>query len=156
MFPFTTPGKYCHRAMALFSMHVIDVPDNNTNLLNEILTPPALPPKAHTSQSQRAACSVTQGCRRLRPSPQGTNEPRMHSENDVRVTRNSQDSSADVASPSTSGKRGTHTEDVPKAGEASVYAGNWVIKNTIRRTNFFLNIKLPRRPNSPPPTTIKP
>ena len=143
LFPFTTLGKYCYRAMALFSMHVIDVPNHNTSPLNEILTPPDLPPKVHTSQSQRAASSVTQGYWWSLPSPQGTSEPRMHSENDVRVTPNSQDLSAEVAGPSTDSNPGTHAEDVPKAGEASVYAGIWVIKNTIRRTNFTLTSNFP-------------
>jgi hypothetical protein len=132
LFPFTTPGKYCYRAMALFYKHVMDVPDHNTSTSptspNEILTRPVLSPKMHTSRFQRAASNVTQRCSWLRPSPQGTSELRMHSGNDVRVTPKSQDPSADVAGPSTGGNPGTHAEDVPKAGEASVYAGNWVNK----------------------------
>ena len=153
MFPFTTPGKYCHRAMALFSMHVIDVPDNNTNPLNEILTPPVVSPKVHTSRFQRAASSNTQRCWWLRPSPQGTSEPKMHSRNDVRVTPNSQDPSTDVASPSTGGNPGTHAEDVPKAGEASVYASNWVKSHNSSHKLFFLTLhKIFRRPNPPLPT----
>ena len=140
LFPFTTPGKYCHRAMALFSMHVIDVPDHNTSPVNEILTPPVVSPKVHTPRFPRAASSVTQRFGRLRPSPQGTSESRMHSGNDVRVTPNSQDPSADVAGPSTGCNPGIHAEDVPKAGETSVYTGNWVIKlNSLQI--FFAYVK---------------
>ena len=139
--------------MALFSTHVIDVPDHNTSPLNEILTPPVVSPKVHTSRFQRAASSVTQRCWWLRPSPQGTSEPKMHSRNDVRVTPNSQDPSTDVASPSTGGNPGTHAEDVPKAGEASVYAGNWVKKHKSSHKLFFLTLhKTSRRPNPPLPT----
>lgn len=43
LFPFTTPGKYCHRAMALFSKHVTSTPKGPL-CATEVLMPPGVTP----------------------------------------------------------------------------------------------------------------
>ncbi|KAH9996971.1 hypothetical protein BJV74DRAFT_827169 [Russula compacta] len=43
LFPFTTPGKYCYRAMALFSKHVTSIPKGPLSA-TEVLMPPGVTP----------------------------------------------------------------------------------------------------------------
>ena len=112
---------------------------------NEIPMPQVLSPKVHESRIQRAAGSVKQRRWCSRQSVQGTGEPTMDSghtsEKEIpRSQDRPSDTTADVASPRTSDSFKPQVEDVPKAGEASVYAGDWV--TTIRRTGeqHFLHL----------------
>jgi hypothetical protein len=97
LFPFTTPGKYCYRAVALFCKHVTDAQpapltpaDLNFSTSPAPLTPvnetPTLQvpsPRMHRSLSlrvQRAASSVKRRSSLWsRPSAQGNGEPAMNS-----------------------------------------------------------------------------
>ncbi|KAF8261460.1 hypothetical protein EI94DRAFT_1745923 [Lactarius quietus] len=144
LFPFTTPGKYCHRAMASFCKHVTGMQlepqsstDHNSSTSpippNESSRHQVLSPN-HTSRIQRAASCVKRRRWWSRPSAQGTGNPTMYSGSNAgntsgRVTPRSQDhlsdTSADLAGSRTGGNSEPHPEDVPKAGEASVYAGDW-------------------------------
>ena len=104
---------------------------------NEMLQVPS--PRVHRSLSlriQRAASTVKRRSSVWsRPSEQGTAEPTMNSGNNSRcpsgrVTPISQDpseTSADVAGSRTgAGSSEPHADDVPMAGEAWVYASDWV------------------------------
>ena len=116
---------------------------------NEASEPQDLAP-TQISRIQRAASSVKRRSWWSRPSAQATGEP---SGNEVdhtsgHVTPRSQDpseTSADLTGPRTDGNSEPLPEGVPKAGEALVYAGDWVI--TIRRTHSrttFLTHILPQ------------
>ena len=154
LFPFTTPGKYCYRAVALFCNQVTDarpapITPAGVNFstsptpptpLNETptLQVPSPSPRVHRSLSlrvQRAASSVKRRSSLWsRPSAQGSSEPAMNSGNIPRctsgqVTPTSQDASdisVDVAGPRIGGSSEPQAEDVPRAGEAWVYANDWV------------------------------
>lgn len=136
LFPFTTPAKYCYRAVALFCKHVTEMqlaPLSPTGLMppaghnfnisptsptpeNEIPKLQVPSPKAHRSLSlrvQRAASSVKRrGSLWSRPSV----TPRSQYPSDISV---------DVAGPRAGGDPEPHAEDVPMAGEAWVYASDW-------------------------------
>ncbi len=101
--------------------------------------PQAPRPKVHRSFSlriQRVASNVKRrGSLWSRPSAQGTGEPTMlhpgdHSQcTSGNITPRSQDqsdTSIDVAGPRLGGASEPRAEDVPRAGEEWVYAGNWV------------------------------
>ena len=152
LFPFTTPGKYCYRAVALFCKHVtdaqpaplspaeLDFTASPTPLTpqNEIPTLQVPSPRMHKSLSlrvQRAASSVKRRSSLWsRPSAQENGEPTINSGNNShctsgQVTPRSQDpsdTSVDVAGPRVGGGSEPHAEDVPRAGEAWVYASDWV------------------------------
>ncbi|KAI9441922.1 hypothetical protein H4582DRAFT_1811008 [Lactarius indigo] len=155
LFPFTTPGKYCHRAIALFCKHVTNMqpaPLSSPGLLSPTdhhfitspasLTPPQdevprlqVPsPKVHRSLSTRIQRAATGAKRRSslwsRPSAQATSGSTTYSvDNRVssgQITPISQsDVSDDVAGPRIGGPPEPPAEDLPRAGEAWVYAGNW-------------------------------
>ena len=174
LFPFTTPGKYCYRAVALFCKHVTDVqlvplspmdPNFSTSPMsltpqNEMLQVP--PPRTHRSLSLRIQHAASTVKRRSslwsRPSAQGTNEATAYSGSDScpsgQVTPRTQgpsDTSVDVAGPRKGGGSEPHADDVPMAGEAWVYAGNWVrVLVTLTNIPFFFayNAYFPR-PNPP-------
>ena len=165
LFPFTTPGKYCHRAIASFCKHVTGMqqstPDHSTSPTppNETSAPQVLAPKVQISRIQRAASSVKRRSWWARPSAQATGEPNMPSGSKAdhtsgEVTSISQnhpsDTSADVAGPRTGSNSEPHTEGVPKAGEALVYAGDWVITIRRARKRHFLHIYFRRL--TPPST----
>jgi hypothetical protein len=152
LFPFTTPGKYCYRAVALFCKQVTDaqpVPLTpagvNFSTSPIPLTPPnetptlQVPsPRVHRSLSlrvQRAASSVKRRSSLWsRPSAQGNSEPAMNSGNISRCTsgqvtpisQDPSDISVDVAGPRIGGSSEPQAEDVPRAGEAWVYVNDWV------------------------------
>ena len=148
LFPFTTPGKYCYRSMALFCKHVTDAqpavltpvdlkfstsPESLTPL-NEIPTLQVPSSRLHRSlslQVQRAASSVKRHTSLWsRPSAQGNSEPAVNSgTTSGQATPRPQDPSdisIDVAGPRIGGISEPQTEDVPRAGEAWVYANDWV------------------------------
>jgi hypothetical protein len=153
LFPFTTPGKYCYRSMALFCKHVTDAqpaPLTPVDLkfttspvtltpLTEIPTLQVPSSRVHRSLSlrvQHAASSIKRHSSLWsRPSAQVNSEPAMDSgATSGQVTPGLQDPSdisVDVAGPRFGGNSEPHTEDVPRAGEAWVYANDWV--KTIRR-----------------------
>ncbi|KAH9167117.1 alpha/beta-hydrolase [Lactarius sanguifluus] len=182
LFPFTTPGKYCFRALALFCKHV-------TNLQPALLTSPGLlsptdhhfitspasltpqnevlrlqvpSPKVHRSLSTRIQRAATGVKRRSslwsRPSAQATGGSTTNSvENRVssgQVTPMSDlsDVSVDVAGPRIGGNNEPQAEDVPRPGEAWVYAGNWaqsaVQQDMIRERVSTQGIIRPLEPES--------
>ncbi|KAH8985532.1 lipase/ esterase [Lactarius akahatsu] len=158
LFPFTTPGKYCFRALALFCKHVTNMqpalpssPGLLSPMDHHFITSPAsltpqnevsrlqVPsPKVHRSLSTRIQHAATGVKRRSslwsRPSAQATGGSTMYSvENRVssgQVTPISDlsDVSVDVAGPRIGGNNEPQVDDVPRPGEAWVYAGNWVKK----------------------------
>ena len=84
LFPFTTPGKYCHRAIASFCKHVtgmqrepLSSADHSTSPTppNETLKPQVLSPTVQISRIYRAASSVKRRSWWSRPSAQATGEP---------------------------------------------------------------------------------
>jgi hypothetical protein len=168
LFPFTTPGKYCYRAMASFIGHVTNPPQVPLSP-TRILTPsganpitnhgfstspvPLTPPdeiqspqvssrpslrRSLTSGISRAASNIKRRSSLLAPPPvRKINGPRVVTPNDSSpstsgyVTPQGQDlsvESLDTASPGI----GEYPEDrssearVSMAGEAMVYARNWV------------------------------
>ncbi|KAF8267914.1 hypothetical protein EI94DRAFT_1728993 [Lactarius quietus] len=167
LFPFTTPGKYCYRAMALFIKHVTNakpVPstpaDPNFSTFPAPLTPqnenPTLqvpPPRMHRSLSlkvQHAASSIKRRSSLWsRPSAQGNSEPARISGDNSRLTsgqvtprsQDPSDISIDVAGPRIGGSSEPHADDVPRPGEAWVYAGEWVkpIRRTSETTSHILS-----------------
>ena len=156
LFPFTTPGKYCYRSMALFCKHVTDAQpgvqttvDLNFTTSPESVTPlngiPTLqvPSRVHRSlslQVQRAASSLKRHTSLWsRPSAQEDSEPAMNSGTTSRQAtprpQDPSDDSVDVAGPRIGGIFEPQAEDVPRAGEAWVYADDWVkiIRHTSER-----------------------
>ncbi|KAH9020637.1 alpha/beta-hydrolase [Lactarius pseudohatsudake] len=155
LFPFTTPGKYCFRALALFCKHVTNMRPalpSSPGLLsptdhhfisspgsltpqNEVSSLQVPSPKVHRSLSTRIQRAATGVKRRSslwsRPSAEATGGSTMYSvENRVssgQVTPISDlsDVSVDVAGPRIGGNNEPQAEDVPRPGEAWVYAGNW-------------------------------
>ncbi|KAF8260354.1 hypothetical protein EI94DRAFT_1829826 [Lactarius quietus] len=132
LFPFTTPGKYSYRAVAQFVKHVTGAPpaplipgDMKFSTSPAPLAPqdeiPTLQvpsPRVHRSISSRVQ-SAASGIKRRsslwsRPSAQGNGEPALNS-----------DISVDVAGPRIGGSSEPQAEDVPRVGEAWVYAGDW-------------------------------
>ena len=170
LFPFTTPGKYCHRAIASFCKHVtgtqrepLSFADHSTSPTPPIKTsmPQVIPPEVQVSRIQRAANSVKRHSWWSRPSAQVTSEPTLPSGNKTdhtsgevtsRLRDHPSDASADVAGPRTGGTSEPRTESVPKAGEALVYAGDWVITIHRARERHFLHIYFRRL--TPPSTEI--
>ena len=165
LFPFTTPGKYCYRAVAQFFKHVTDARPAVLNFStspaplspeNENLTLQAPSPRARRSLTLRVQHAASSVKRRSslwsRPSVQGNSEPTVNfvSEQARPRLQDASDVSIDVAGPRIGGNSESHVEDVPRAGESLVYAGDWVNRKRIRCTSFFTYIRAPR-PN--PPTT---
>jgi hypothetical protein len=169
LFPFTTPGKYCYRAVALFCKQVTDVqpvpltpaginfsasPISLTPL-NETPTLQVPSPRLHRSLSlrvQRAASSVKRRSSLWsRPSAQGNSEPAMNSGkisrcNSGQVTPRSQDPSdlsVDVAGPRIGGSSEPQAEDIPRAGEVWVYANDWVKRIRFIRDQLISHILSP-------------
>ena len=152
LFPFTTPGKYCYRAVAQFFKHVTDVRSADLNFStspaplspeNEISTLQAPSPRARRSLTLRVQHVASSIKRRSslwsRPSVQGNGEPTVNSVSEQVRPRlqDASDVSIDVAGPRIGGNSESHVEDVPRAGESLVYAGDWVNRKRIRRTSFF-------------------
>ncbi|KAH8984796.1 alpha/beta-hydrolase [Lactarius hatsudake] len=182
LFPFTTPGKYCFRALALFCKHVTSMQPallSSPGLLSptdhHFITSPAsltpqnevsrlqVPsPKAHRSLSTRIQRAATGVKRRSslwsRPSAQATGRSTTDSvENRVssgQVTPISDlsDVSVDVAGPRIGGNNEPQVEDVPRPGEAWVYADNWsqsaVPRDMIRERVSTQGIIRPLEPES--------
>jgi hypothetical protein len=180
LFPFTTPGKYCYRAMASFIGHVTNppqVPLSPTRILTPSgatpiteygfsaspmsLTPPGeiQSPQVSsrpnlrrslTSGISRAACNIKRRSSLLLPHPPvrktsglGVVTPKDSSPGTSgHVTPQGQNlsvESLDTAGPGIGGRSedGASEARVSMAGEAKVYACNWV---NISSLNLFIII----------------
>jgi len=163
LFPFTTPGKYCYRAMALFVKHVttmphgpsgpsaLSIPSGATQITDlsfaaspSQLTPPnenqspqlprPKPRRSLTSGLLRAASHLKR--RGSSPAAQKPGGPiatpgeRSSASTLGYITpksRNQSDESVNVAGQRIDGRSKNDPSAVPRAGEARVYAHNWVI-----------------------------
>jgi len=158
LFPFTTPGKYCYRAMALFVDHVTKPPKGRpcppvlltpsgfsqgsdyvfvtspTTLTphSEIQSLPAArlkPRRSLTSGISRAARSLK------RSIPSGQSRGLVVTPADTSasssgyVTPMSQDESTDVAGPRIGRRSENRESGLSLAGEAEVYTENWSFAN---------------------------
>ncbi|KAI0260172.1 hypothetical protein BC834DRAFT_902176 [Gloeopeniophorella convolvens] len=127
LFPFTTPGKYCYRAMALFCKHV-------TSMSQAPLSPVLLTPSGHTPAPDFAfsASPTTLTPREGDGVPPLLGHPaksrKSLSSGISQVTPGSQDgpseASVDVAGPRFGDGSEPHRQET-MAGEAGVYQGNW-------------------------------
>ena len=124
--------------------------------------PQVLSPKVHESRIQRAASSVKQRRWWSRLSAEGTGEPTMDSSHtsEQEISRpqdRPSDTAAGITGPRTSDSSKPQVEDIPKAGEASVYAGDWVIKICRTREQHFLHTctgQIRRSPRHDPRTRV--
>lgn len=183
LFPFTTPGKYCYRAMASFVGHVTNQPQVLL-LPTRILTPPQAnsttdhgistspepltphgdlqSPRASsrpsirrslTSGISRAASSVKRRSSLLSPLPvRKSSGLAVVTPNDTSPStsgyvtphgENLSEESFDVVSPVIGDGRAPAAR-VSMAGEANVYARNWV--NTSSLIPLFFHTETARRP----------
>ena len=185
LFPFTTPGKYCYRAMALFVKHVTTAPRGPFRP-NAVLIPSGVTlttdPGFSASPSQLTPTTEVQSPHLPRPKPRrsltsGLSRAVSHlkrraSSSAVQKPRgivatlgdssastlsylppkspNQSDESVGVAGQRKDGRSETDSGGISVAGEAKVYAYDWVIFQ-----NFKLLAQLPLILNSRPVTDIK-
>ena len=144
LFPFTTPGKYCYRAVASFVEQVTKPPQVPVTSQGEIQSPqvssrPNLY-RSLTTGISRAACNIK------RRSSLAANPPMWKTSGQAVVTSNGsspstsgfvtpQGQNLSVVSLDASGSgTGGSSEDQAHAGEAKVYESNWV---NISSLNLF-------------------
>jgi hypothetical protein len=133
LFPFTTPGKYCYRAVALFMEYVTKPPEHS-----EIHTPQASSRpnlyRSLTSGISRAASNIKRRSSLAPPPTVRTTSGQALTLNDSSpstsgyVTPQDQNvsvESLDASSPGISGGSEDQASEV-RAGEAKVYECNWV------------------------------
>lgn len=156
LFPFTTPGKYCYRAVALFMEHVTKPPQVLAQH-SEIHTPQASSRpnlyRSLTSGISRAASNIKRRSSLAPPPTVRKTSGQALTLNDSSpstsgyVTPQDQNvsvESLDASSPGMSGGSEDQASEV-RAGEAKVYECNWVNNPSLS----LLYTETARRPQVP-------
>jgi hypothetical protein len=172
LFPFTTPGKYCYRAMALFVKHVTTLPSGPSRpdaaLIHpgvtlttgpgliaspsqltstiDVQKPHLSPPKPRRSLTsglerafshlrRRSSISVAQKTSGIVATPDDTSASTLD-----RLTPPKSQTQSDKSVEVVGQRNDGHSESDPGgvfvAGEAKVYAYNWVMKFQAAHPNF--------------------
>jgi hypothetical protein len=145
LFPFTTPGKYCYRAVATFVEHVTKPPQVPVTSHGEIQSPQASSRpnlyRSLTTGISRAASNIKRRSSLVANPPMWkTSGQAVMTANDSSpstsgfVTPQGQNLSEESLDASGAGTGGS-SEDRAHAGEAKVYELNWV---NISSLNLFL------------------
>jgi hypothetical protein len=157
LFPFSTPGKYCYRAIALFSKHVTDTVQNS--LSPTVLLPPEITsttdyslgacptslansgaPKFQTLRPKSFKLGISRATINLRRRSSLLSRPLTQDADRLsatvgdtsastsgQVTPGSRNELLDNAGPSVSGGSEPPPSEVSMAGEAKVYEDGWVM-----------------------------